>query len=340
MRLPRVLVTSVIRSSHQGESHGGAYLVDLEHGHTEQVLDWDDGRIDWQGRGGDRGLRGIAYHAGRIILAASNEVFVFDASFRLQGSIANRYLRHCHEIAVQGERLLLTSTGFDSVLEYDLAAERFTRGWHLSWAGLRGRVRRRLSRAGLRSTPRLRVFDPERDGGPVPGDHCHLNMVGFHDGGVHVSGTLLGQLYRIEADRLRAAGRLPWGTHNAQPFRGGVLVNATAEDAVLWLDRSGRTLARFPVPHYPPSQLCHADLDADHARPGFARGLCVAADRFVIAGSSPATVTVYDVETRAERRRLNLTLDVRNAVHGLEVWPFDDVAQPGSTGRHEPDVAT
>ena len=94
---PRVIVSSVIRSADQGQSHGGVYLVDMSTGDTEQVIDWNTSSIDWEGRGGDRGLRGIAFHADRIYLAASDEIFVYDRGFTQLGSLRNRYLRHCHE---------------------------------------------------------------------------------------------------------------------------------------------------------------------------------------------------------------------------------------------------
>ena len=54
-RLPAILCTTVVRSSHVGDSHGGVYLVDLETGKYEQKIDWNDGSIDWSGRGGGRG---------------------------------------------------------------------------------------------------------------------------------------------------------------------------------------------------------------------------------------------------------------------------------------------
>lgn len=50
-KLPTVVVSSVIRSAHRGNSHGGVYLVDLENDAYEQVLDWDDCGIDFRGRG-------------------------------------------------------------------------------------------------------------------------------------------------------------------------------------------------------------------------------------------------------------------------------------------------
>ncbi len=91
-RLPKIIVSTVVRSAHQNESHGGVYLIDLETGSVEQTIDYDDRSISWQGRGGDRGLRGIAFYDDEIYLAANDEIFVYSKDFRLKGSIQNKYL--------------------------------------------------------------------------------------------------------------------------------------------------------------------------------------------------------------------------------------------------------
>src|SRR3954452_1819256 len=129
--LQRVVISSVVRATDQGESHGGVYLVDLRSGATEQVIDWNDASISWEGRGADRGLRGIAFAGDEVYLAASDEVFVYDRSFRQLRSHTNRYLKHCHEIVISDGVLYATSTGFDSVLELDLASGRWRKGHHL-----------------------------------------------------------------------------------------------------------------------------------------------------------------------------------------------------------------
>jgi len=45
-------------------------------------------------------------------------------------------------------------------------------------------------------------------------------------------------------------------------------------------------------------------------------------DGLIAAGSSPSTVTLSDLDSMQTIQSINLTLDVRNAIHGLEVWPF------------------
>ena len=62
--------------------------------------------------------------------------------------------------------------------------------------------------------------------------------------------------------------------------------------------------------------------DARLARQAFARGLCVIDDDTFAAGSSPSTITLHDLRPGGKARMATLTHDVRNAIHGLEVWPF------------------
>jgi hypothetical protein len=315
---PRVIVSSVIRSADQGQSHGGVYLVDMLTGDTEQVIDWNASSIDWEGRGGDRGLRGIAFHADRIYLAASDEIFVYDRGFTQLGSFRNRYLRHCHEIYVSGHRMFVTSTGFDSVLEYDLTTERFTRGALLRY----GEVWKARRRLGIRPRPTFRVFDPETDDGPTPADTSHINSV-FSDGSsVYCSGVNTGTLWQIRDDHLYRGATIPYGTHNARPFRDGVLLNHTATDRIGYVDRRGSLLHSYPIKQYALEELQHAELPQEKARQAFGRGLAVLSDDAFAGGSSPATVTLYRFDPPEVLTSVNISMDVRNAVHGLEIWPF------------------
>jgi hypothetical protein len=324
IRPPTVIVSSVIRSADQGQSHGGVYLVDMATASVDRVIDWNAANIDWEGRGGDRGLRGIAFHDDRIYLAASDEIFVYDQRFTQLGSFRNAYLKHCHEIFVSGDRLLAASTGFDSVLEYDLGLQRFTRGYQLRY----GEVWKARRRLGIRPRPSFRMFDPGSVDGPTPADTSHLNNV-FTDGtGVYCSGVNMGTLWRIAGNRLGRYAKIPYGTHNARPFRDGVLLNHTATDRIGYVDRRGRLIKSYPIKRFSEEELEHADLPADKARQAFGRGLAVlSADAFV-AGSSPATVTLYRFDPPEALGSVNITMDVRNAVHGLEIWPFGSAGSP------------
>lgn len=325
--LPVVIVTSVIRSTHQGQSHGGVYLLDLAACQYRQVIDWNDPAIDWEGRGGDRGLRGIAFWNQDVYLAASDEIFVYNSDFQFQRSFKNRYLKHCHEIFIDGDTLLLTATGFDSILAYDLRARRFTDGYCVRYATSSRVVSRgsRILTSGRwvwRPPPRLRHFDPNEPRGPHPTDTCHINSVTGLGGALYLSGTELAHLYCIRAGRLSRYAKIPKGSHNARRLGHNVVLNDTPNNRVVVQDRRGRPRAEFPIPSYQDDALTNKELAGATARQSFGRGLTVWKDRYVIAGSSPATISVHDLETGRTVLSMNLTMDVRNAVHGLEVWPF------------------
>jgi hypothetical protein len=294
-------------------------LVDLETGQIDQCLDWNDGSINWEGRGGDRGLRGIAFRREEIYLAASDEIFVYDKSFNRLRSYRNRYLRHCHEIALAGDKLYVTSTGFDSILVLDVGSGRFTVGYCL-----RHRIdiaRRGFKKLGMRPVPAMTVFDPSSADGPSRGDTCHINNVEVRGNDIYASGTQLGHLLRISAHDVAPYASVPYGTHNCAPFNDGVLFNHTADNMVVYADRRGRPRSTFAIPRYPDVGLTAHNLPKDHARQAFGRGLFTW-ENVVVAGSSPATISVHDLDTRTTVTAVNLSMDVRNAIHGLQPWPF------------------
>jgi len=305
--LTTLIATSVVRGSRQGESHGGVFLLDLDRGVAAQALDWNTAGIDWQGRGWDRGLRGIAFDGERVYIAASDELFAFSPDFRRLGSWRCPYLKHCHEITVHQRRLFLASTGYDSVLGFDLDRQRFDWGLHIT---------------EFERGPQGSPFDPTGATGPAPGNTLHLNMVSADARGLFISGLRTTGLMRFDGKRIARLVTLPEGSHNARPWRDGVLFNDTQADVVRHITPAHNRV--FQVPRYPEHALTHTELDDTRiARQGFARGLAVIdASRFA-AGSSPSTITVHDFDSMKTTLSVNLSMDVRNAIHGLEVWPFD-----------------
>lgn len=301
-----LIATSVVRGSRQGESHGGIYLVDIERQRVAQTVDWNTINIDWQGRGWDRGLRGIAFDGDRVFVAASDELFVYDREFNNITSYRSPHLKHCHEIFRYKRRLYLTSTGFDSVLGFDLDAGIF------SWGLQIGQVE-----DGFRAVP----FIPGGVDGPRPANNLHINNVHCTPAGLFISGAQTRGLLRYTGKRIERVVPLPAGCHNAQPFADGVLFNDTAADLVRFV--SADKQRTFHVPVYDDALLTHTDLDdARIARQAFGRGLCHIGDRVVAAGSSPSTITLHDFDTMQTTLSINLSMDIRNAIHGLEVWPF------------------
>jgi len=307
--IPPLIATSVVRGSEQGQSHGGIYLVDPATEAVYQLLDWDTADIDWTGRGWDRGLRGVAFYNDEVYVAASDELFVYDQQFRKIRSYRNRYLKHCHEIFVYGNVLYLTSTGFDSILAFDLDDERFVWGMRASkvdgaWQGHR--------------------FDPDSEAGPPNSNQLHINNVFCDARELSFSGLRTDGIISLGADgKLYQQVELPSGVHNARLFSEGVLFNDTSSNFLRFVTRSGEE-RRFPFPMYDDDDIeCAGIDDSKIARQGFGRGLCAIDNRLVAAGSSPSTVSVFDLESGQRVFAVNFSMDIRNAIHGLEVWPYD-----------------
>ena len=240
--LPKLLATSVVRGSEKGQSHGGVYLIDFESQQVEQKIDWNTGDIDFAGRGWDRGLRGIEFTEDAIWIAASDELFCYSTDFVRLASYRNEYLRHCHEICRRDNLLFLTSTGFDSILAFDLRKQEFVWGLYVSkngtqWVG--------------------QPFDPRNRGGPAFVNSYHLNMIRVDQDGICFSGLNTQALLAVSSDMaISEICNLPKGCHNAMPHQGGILLNDTAADAVRYASRDGKAVA-VPVPKFPTSCLLY-----------------------------------------------------------------------------------
>jgi hypothetical protein len=303
------VASSVVRGSQKGESHGGVYLIDLKAREVVQVIDWNTIDIDWQGRGWDRGLRGIAFDGELVYMASSDELFAYTPDFRRVGSWRSPYLRHCHEICIHGRELFLTSTGFDSILGFNLDQQAFDWAMHVQMRQYQFHFSR---------------FEPLGEKGPLPLNKLHINNVYADDTGMYLCGLHTGGMLQYTGKRVFMSVELPPGTHNARPFRDGVLFNDTEAGTLRYSGRDDREDRIMKVPTYDAETLTFRDADTSGiARQGFARGLCVLSGTIVAGGSSPSTVTVYDLKANETLLSVNLTRDIRNAIHGLAVWPFD-----------------
>ncbi len=150
-------------------------------------------------------------------------------------------------------------------------------------------------------------------------------MVHVDDTGIYLSGLHTNALLHLDSKMaVSEICSLPAGAHNARPYREGVLLNDTVSDCVRYVGRDGRNTA-FKIATYDEADIEFAGIDDSKvARQGFGRGLCPVGDRFVAGGSSPATISLYDLESNQKVGSVNLTMDIRNAIHGLELWPYAD----------------
>jgi len=142
--------------------------------------------------------------------------------------------------------------------------------------------------------------------------------------GLFASGLRTNALIYMDRDlNAKEYCSLPEGTHNARIFAQGVLFNDTKSDCLRSVKRDG-TEVNFKIPTFPENELTHTDMDDSRiARQGFARGLCLFDKDLVAVGSSPSTISIFDLTNKKRLASVNLSMDIRNAIHGLEVWPYE-----------------
>src|SRR5690606_31281663 len=147
-----------------------------------------------------------------VFIAAANEILEFDPKFRLLRSFKSPYLADCHELSVDGDRLLAASTGHDCVLELDSPSGRCVDAMLVRW---------RLDAATGMPDPNsdkhplnVRRFDPNSGFGPHRADTTHINMA-CRDGGVtYICGVNLTYMIAVDGSKFRLAGKVPGWTHN------------------------------------------------------------------------------------------------------------------------------
>jgi hypothetical protein len=302
-----IAATTVIRGARPGFSHGGVYLVDVDKQRGAHLLDWTRPSIDWSGAGGGRGLRGLAFGKDRVYIAGATELFTFQPDFALLGAHSSPYLGQAQALACFEGRVYAVSAAYDAVLAFDLVSGRFD--WGLQIVDGDG---------GLRGIP----FDPQGTLGPPPSDGLRLNSLHCDARGLFIGGARSMGLLHFDGTRIVRLVTLPEGVHDARPWREGVLFNDTEAEAVRFLTPDANCV--FPVPRYPEDALEPGSYeDSAVARQGFARGLCVLGEGVFASGSSPLTITLHDLDTMKTTLRINLSTDVRHAIHSLAVWPFE-----------------
>ncbi|MEX0876618.1 MAG: hypothetical protein WD114_04080, partial [Phycisphaerales bacterium] len=263
------------------------------------------------------GLRGICFVGDEIYIAASDELFVFDQQFNILRSHTCPYLHHCHEICADNAgSIYLSATSFDSVLRFNIADGEFDKGW---WMRPAQRVVNGKTVTALDTT----VFDPNEPGGPPNKDTLHINNVVFAGGVCMFSGLAMNLLVSIIDDQTQPYALVPPTTHNCQPLGKGIVMNSTGKDALILTDRHAKIRKSFKYPRYDKSTLTNTDIPGDFARQAFGRGLCIdQPNRLVIAGSSPGTVSAFEVGSDRMVASVQVSNDLRNAPHGLEIWPY------------------
>jgi hypothetical protein len=297
----KVLASSVIRSTHRGDSHGGLYVIDTDLRTYEQVLDWDYPKIRWEGKGGDRGLRGLIFHEGLLYAAGANELFVFNRDFELIDQYTHHLLDGTHELAIHDNKIFNISNCYDAILIFDLK----TKQWVSGFQHIKGR--------------HIQWFDPNLHMIQRV-DTLHLDTVSvveYQPGftWIFYAGSTTEYLYGVTTGRKEMALPLVFkNTHNAQFWKNGIVFNRSLESDTCY--QVGEELRQhWPTPRCHTDNFTHVESN-DHARAEYTRGMVLGEDSIVI-GTSPACVHEFVLGETEPVSSVRLTYDIRNSICGM-----------------------
>jgi hypothetical protein len=284
----KLVASSVIRGSHTDAGSGSLFLIDLESRSVLQPLDLNNARFPWQDNGRERGLRGIAFDGDSVYCMSSDTLYAFNSAFEFQESWTNPYLRHCRGIAVIERKLFVVSSGFDSVIGFDLDSKTFD--WALQ-------VKSRGFDIGAHP------FDPMSDDGPIMLAKLDLREINCDGSGMYITSDK--GVLRFNGNSIGIAVELPPGSHDARPYRDGVLFNDSEAGTLRYAGRG------------------EGEEDRSMEVGEFSRGLCLLQDTIVASGSSPAAISVYDLAANEKLFSVQISEDEHSAIHTIAVWPFD-----------------
>ena len=332
MIFPKVLITTVIRIAQKGDTHGQVFLVDLNTGKAELKINWDNPSINWDGRGGDRGLRGIAIYNDFCYIASSDTIHVYNKNFEQVKSHTCSILKDCHEIFIYGDKLYIASSGYDCIAVFNISQNRFTHAYQLryhneNWLQLNyERIRRKFAPNFLpprRINSRYIYLGADSDNFDqiTSGDTLHINSVYVDDSGIFFATQKNSNyMFRIVENKVSYYCLLKSGTHNVQPYQSNIIYNDTFNNKVVLVNKKGKELISLDVINYKENELTHTDIPQNYARQGWGRGLTIFDQEYIIAGSSPATLSVYSLNRKERIKYIQLSKDIRNTIHGLEIW--------------------
>lgn len=315
--LPKILVSSVVRATNKGDCHGGLYIVDMEKGTSEQVLDWNYPHISWDSGGGDRGLRGLQFYEGELYAAGSRALFVFDKNYELVRQYRTNMLVGTHETFLSNDLLFCIANVYDSILVFNLKEKVWGLGaQHI----LNGPVvlidpeSPQVPEFDERGQIMVDENDPEMAKWSMveESDTMHLDSVSVYNDWMFYAGSTTENLYALNLNTNQCIQQrlVHPDTHNAQPWRDGIVFNRSIESETCYQEE-GKLVKTWKTPAHP-NQITNFS-HSDHARVGYTRGMVLTKD-YVIVGTSPASVHMFSTDSESPVQSVHLSDDVRNSV--------------------------
>lgn len=335
-RKPRIIASSVIRSTVRGDSHGGLYVVDFETGEGKQVLDWDFPDIRWDSGGGDRGLRGMAFYDDHLYAAGATYLYKFNKKFELVDKFNNPNFDGTHELCLYEDDIYCVSNSFDAILKFNLKEQEFDWGMQHGYddsvkefdprtENVERKDKLHLDSVGV-FAPRMYQQEVWLEGDPRFASK-HWNKTPKT---IYYAGSTTKYIYQYAPGKDRKNDVIPLfyrNTHNAQRVEDGVFAFNRSLESQTCVQKQGMLLKQWntPLPQIP-------GIPGDHARVGYTRGMVIKRQHtpqcktWIAVGTSPAAIHLYDMDQESHTNPIQsaiLTNDIRNSICGMAEYPWE-----------------
>lgn len=329
-------------------------MAPLDAGGEIVRLDWETGRVearqrvvptdpaldDPNPRGSSRGCRGIVARGDDVIAAVYHSLHFYDAALALRRRLSHGLMVGLHEVHLpSADRVFVTSTAIDGVLEFDLNTGALVRAvWPREMRAFQQRWG--LVPMPIDKTEDQRTRHLHQEGGRGP-SHMHLNAVTLWEGHLLGLDRVHGAILDLDDQRIVLEDPRLRGGHNLVLLDDGrtVVSNDSLGQTVRFYDLRDARFARaidlrsFPWVRELERTATHGESRLRRAvrrlvgrrlpaiaEPLFVRGLAARGGRIWV-GTSPAAIVSLDVERGTLEGAFAYTRDVRVCVHGLALSP-------------------
>ena len=293
----RLAVTTVVRAAEQGEVHGGLYILNYPDLKILNKTNFDDHFENNNKRGGERGLRGVVFLDGILIVANSNGLMKVDpSSLAILDQVNNPSIFNAiHEICYHDNHIWVTSTGNNCIVKVDLNFE-VKEIWHIQGQPFEFH-QLLISKERVEDVSDLK-------------DENHLNSISAYNGRV-VFGGALTPLYDLETMKKSCDLYAGGFTHNFQEYHDMFISNKTTLANLEIISEEKSVL--FKIPKFTEKNPFPDKI----AKPNWNRGL-LRHENLLFIGSSPARILVFDLNSFSFIDEFRIDTDIRHCVHGIE----------------------
>tara|TARA_R110000824_G_scaffold275423_2_gene464090 strand:+ start:647 stop:1570 length:924 start_codon:yes stop_codon:yes gene_type:complete len=305
----KLICTTVVRAAEQGQTHGGLYVIDVESGEIIYHKPLGSDFVNYNERGGERGLRGIAVLDDRIIVAGATGLMELNRdTYEIVKKTENpEAFQSIHEICVHEDSIWVTSTGRNCIVKTDLDfnVENIWEYQAEYFDDYQKIVSSKLVTGNQASCNSTSSCMNKKT------DENHINSISAFNGRV-VFSAALSDLYDVETLEQVAPRTCGGFTHNFYEYPDMIISNKTTLRHLKIVRQEEEVLIPIPVCR---EKTVGVDKIAEN---NWNRGLA-RREGLLFIGSSPARILIFDLETFRYTKEIVLESDVRHCIHGLEL---------------------